>query len=46
MFQRSEVKIFNDFFREIKGELIGTRYSSFWDYIVKGECVVMVTSGH
>ena len=35
--------IFNDFVRKVKGNLIGTRYSSFWDCIVSGELVVMVT---
>ena len=43
LLQRSEVDIFNDFVCKVKGDLIGTRYSSFWDCIVSGELVVMVT---
>ena len=31
------MKIFNDFLRQVKGDLIGTRYSSFWECIVTGE---------
>ena len=42
--QRSEVKIFNDFLGEVKGQLIGTRYSSFWECIVTGGTAVMVTA--
>ena len=35
--------VFNDFLRKVKGDLIGTRYSSFWDYVVTGEMVAIVT---
>lgn len=36
--QWSKVEVFNAFLHKVKGDLIGTRYSSFWDYIVTGEC--------
>jgi len=29
--------MFNSFLREMKSDLIGTRYSSFWDTVVQGE---------
>jgi hypothetical protein len=34
------VTIFNDFLRQIKSDLIGTRYSSFWDGVVSGVAIV------
>ena len=37
--QRSKVEMFNDFLREMKSDLIGTRYSAFWDTVVQGEGV-------
>ena len=29
--------MFNGFLHKVKGDLMGTRYSSFWEYIVSGE---------
>ena len=37
--QHSEVEMFNGFLREMKSDLIGTRYSAFWDTVVQGEGV-------
>ena len=36
--KHSETEMFNSFLRELKSDLIGTRYSPFWDKVVAGTC--------
>ena len=42
--QHTQPKVFNSFLRELKEELLGTRYSSFWSVKMVEEGVTLVDS--
>lgn len=42
--RHSETEMFNSFLRELKNDLIGTRYSPFWDKVVSEEVTLISSS--